>query len=106
MVGTGISASNSPSFFFSIPQSAPQSGLANILEGAKWGGGVGTGASLTFSFSAASSAYAYSFDTTGADNATAALTSAQQQSALAAMQTAARYANITFAAATDTATNA
>ncbi|HUR89750.1 MAG TPA: DUF4214 domain-containing protein [Ramlibacter sp.] len=105
-MGTGISASRSLAFTFFIPQSAPQPALTDILAGSKWGGGIGTGVSLTYSFSAASSAYGYSFDSTGVDIATAALTNAQQQSASLAMQTAARYANITFAAAPDTASGA
>ena len=105
-MGNGISGSRAPSFSFSVPQSAPLSALADILAGSKWGGGIGTAAALTYSFSAANSAYAYSFDATGADMATAALSAAQQQAALAAMQAASRYANITFTSLTDSAAGA
>jgi serralysin len=96
-VGTVISASQSPSISFAAD--------GDILAGFKWGGAPGTGASVTYSFSNAFSWYAYSFDTAN-DPAIAALTAAQQQAALAAMQTAARYAKLTFKPVTDTPTSA
>ena len=105
-MGTGITASISPSFSFAIPQSSPQSVVGDILAGSKWGTGIGGAATLTYSFSGAPSNYAYSFDTTGVDIAPAAFNAAQQRDAVAAMQMAARFANVTFAPAADTSASA
>ena len=105
-MGTGITASISPSFSFSIPQSAPTSALFDILGGSKWGTSIGTAATLTYSFSAPASSYAYDFNAATAGLALMPMNAAQQQAAIAAMQTASRFANISFTSAPDTATAA
>lgn len=100
-MGTGITASISPSISFSIPQSSPGTAVTDILAGSKWGTAMGGGASLAYSWSSAASTYTYSFDANVPAPGVVGLTPEQQQGALAAMQIAASYANLSFTLVAD-----
>ena len=106
-MGNGLTSSIQTSRDYD-PASVRNSSALWLLGGVKWGGAVGTGVKLTYSFGSASSVYGAADypDQSEPHVGYSVMTTAEKTNALAAMQSYANVAAITFTRVTDTATSA